>query len=518
MRLLPVLVAGILTGDALFGVVPPACWAALFCACLVPVVVLWIADSSPIAQSLLLYACIAVSGAWIVSARKHGMVVSDDMGRSSFDAVVVSMPVTRDDGMCRCEIIVTSGRYAGRRIMAYMQGQGTLGDGGVECGVPRVGDGYEIRGGWLRPLVGPSGEKGDASAVRSYRRYLVSQGMAAQMFISRSHMSRKVVTLRGLSSVQRMRIRMGRVRERLVGLFASRGVSSDELSLVAAMTLGEKSLLTGELRESYVKAGASHILALSGMHLGVISALLSFLLVTRRWRRLGMTVVLTAVWAYVMLVGMPVSVVRAAVMFSVMVFSVLQYRMDGNGVGSLMLTAFVMLVFNPLSLYDVGFQLSFVSVLGILLCYWRVRYRLMQLAGRKSGKLVAQVVSLLSVCVVAQMAVAPLAAYHFGRFPGCFLLANIVAVPLSSAIICCALALVVTSPLPFVADVVAFVLVRMSHLMNSYISWVSALPFADVRVDRFGWPHMLLVYVVYAIVYMLALYLRKMNDTFKGYR
>lgn len=518
MRLLPVLVAGVLTGDALFGVVPPACWAALFCACLVTVVVLWVADSSPLVQSLLLYACIAVSGSWIVSVRKHGMVVSEDMGSPSFDAVVVSMPVKRDDGMCRCEIIVTSGRFAGRRIMAYMQGQGTRGDGGGECDVPHVGDGYEIRGGRLRPLVGSCGENGEASAVRSYRRYLVSQGIAAQVFIPRSHMSRKVVTLRGLSSVQRMRIRMGRVRERLVALFASHGVSSDELSLVAAMTLGEKSLLTGELRESYVKAGASHILALSGMHLGVISALLSFLLVARRWQRLGMTVVVTAVWAYVMLVGMSTSVVRAAVMFSVMVFSVLQYRKDGNGVGTLMLAAFVMLVFNPLCLYDVGFQLSFVSVLGILLCYGRVRYRLMQLAGRESGTLVLQVVSLLSVSVVAQMAVAPLAAYHFGHFPGCFLLANIVAVPLSSAIICCALALVVTSPLPFVADGVAFVLVKMSHLMNSYISWVSALPFADVRVDHFGWPHMLLVYVVYAIVYMLAVYLRKMNDTFRGYR
>ena len=141
---------------------------------------------------------------------------------------------------------------------------------------------------------------------------------------------------------------------------------SDAYAVVAAMALGDKSALTQDLRDVYSVTGASHVLALIGLHLGIIYTLLSLFVFRRRWQVLSQVIVILSVWAFVFLVGMSTSVMRSAVMLSVYALLSLGHR-DRMSVNTLAFTAIVMLMISPMSLFDVGFQMSYMAVFSILL-------------------------------------------------------------------------------------------------------------------------------------------------------
>ena len=157
-------------------------------------------------------------------------------------------------------------------------------------------------------------------------------------------------------------------RDRLLQRLSDGGIEGDAYAVVAAMALGDKSALTKELKDVYSLTGASHVLALSGLHLGIIYMLLSLLVRGRRWRMLSQLFLIISIWGFVFLVGMSMSVVRAAIMLSVYALLSLGHR-DKMSVNTLAFTAIVMLMVNPMSLFDVGFQLSFMAVFSILVWY-----------------------------------------------------------------------------------------------------------------------------------------------------
>ena len=154
-------------------------------------------------------------------------------------------------------------------------------------------------------------------------------------------------------------------RDRLLQRLSDGGIEGDAYAVVAAMALGDKSALTKELKDMYSLTGASHVLALSGLHLGIIYMLLSLLVRGRRWLMLSQLFLIISIWGFVFLVGMSMSVVRAAIMLSVYALLSLGHR-DKMSVNTLAFTAIVMLMMNPMSLFDVGFQLSFMAVFSIL--------------------------------------------------------------------------------------------------------------------------------------------------------
>ena len=145
-------------------------------------------------------------------------------------------------------------------------------------------------------------------------------------------------------------------RTLLLGRLQSSGLSDDQYAVVAAMALGDKSTLTKELKDTYSKTGASHVLALSGLHLGIIYALLSMLVVGRRWQTITQVAIILSIWAFVFLVGMSTSVVRSAVMLTVYALLALGHR-HKMSVNTLAFTAIVMLLVTPKALFDVGFQM-----------------------------------------------------------------------------------------------------------------------------------------------------------------
>lgn len=294
-------------------------------------------------------------------------------------------------------------------------------------------------------------------------------------------------------------------RAKLLDRLSESGVDGSAYAVVAAMALGDKSQLTTELRDAYAISGASHILALSGLHLGIIYTLLSLLLSRRRWQMVSQIVIIVSIWLFVFLVGLSASVVRSAVMVSIYALLSLGHR-DKLSVNTLAFAAIVMLLFNPMALFDVGFQLSFMAVLAILLFYplleslWSQPFLL-------DHRLFRWLWTMLSVSCAAQIGVAPLIAYYFGRISCYFLLANLVVVPAAALILYLSLAVLLIPSL-------AYLLIYIVDTLNQLLVTIAALPGASIEGLH---PTPLQVWMMYVIIFAVYLLLIRRTSPTRGW-
>ena len=315
--------------------------------------------------------------------------------------------------------------------------------------------------------------------------------------------------------------------------FVSFGISGDENAVVNAMALGDKSGISPQLKYLYSQTGASYVLALSGMHLTIIYFILSWVVMrTMLWlyvlpellweklpvensvrlrriikpflrlqpseqlyRNIISFVILLIIWLYVILVGMSPSVVRSAVMLSIYGISRMLFRKH-DVITVLALTAFLTLMISPLSLFDVGFQMSYLAVLGIGV----YMPHLMQLAYKKdynwSGdystsilrKILLWVYGSLALSFSAQIMVMPLVAYYFHSLPCYGLLSSLVVSVTAMLIVGLSFVFLASLFLPFtlVSEVLAYMLSAVAHFQNVFLEHVIALPnsvIADVNIN-----------------------------------
>lgn len=277
------------------------------------------------------------------------------------------------------------------------------------------------------------------------------------------------------------------------------GVDGDAYAVVAAMALGDKSALTHELRDTYSVSGASHVLALSGLHLGIIYCMLWLLLPHRRWPAVSQTIILIVMWLYVLLVGMPVSVVRSAVMLTVYGLLSISHR-NKMSVNALAFTAIVMLMWNPEWLFDIGFQLSFMAVLAILL-FVPVFEDVFSAKYLQEHRLVRYVWGLVAVSVSAQIGVAPLLAYYFGRLSTYFLLTNFIVLPAAYIILGFSLIVLLFPSL-------AYILLYIVDTLNAVLFRITAIPGSSI--DGFH-PNVLQVVLAYVIIFCTYLLIERIK-------
>ena len=265
-----------------------------------------------------------------------------------------------------------------------------------------------------------------------------------------------------------------------------RGQSEDEetVSALSALTLGDVSGLPQQLKDDYSIAGASHILALSGSHLAVLYAILEMLFTVTlyKWRRgrwIGKAAILLIIWNFVFLAGCQPSIIRASIMYTLLVGASL-YSRKTLTMNSLVAAAFFMLLADPFSLFDVGFQLSFLAVLGILLFHSPLYLRL-----RTPWRGVNYVVSVLTVSLSVQVVSFPLVLYYFSSFPLYFLLTNLLVVPVSSLVLLLA---VFSFLMQFVAadSFISLWIVKglyvLVKIQNEGVKWIASLPFSSLYV------------------------------------
>ena len=294
-------------------------------------------------------------------------------------------------------------------------------------------------------------------------------------------------------------------RSLLLERLETAGLSDDRYAVVAAMALGDRSALTKELKETYSKTGASHVLALSGLHLGIIYALLSMLVVGRRWQMITQVATVLSIWAFVFLTGMSASVVRSAVMLTVYALLALGHRQKMS-VNTLAFTAIVMLLVTPKALFDVGFQMSFMAVFSILL-FVPLFYRPFSAEYLMTHHAVSWLWGMVAVSVAAQIGVAPLIAYYFGRFSCYFLLTNFIVIPAATLILYLALGTLLIPSL-------GVVLASMVGLLNTTLLYIATIPGATIEGLH---PSVGLTVAIYGVL-LAAYYLLWLTvSNFRGY-
>lgn len=491
LRVALMLVAGIVAGDALYGAVGQSVWMLSAVALLLLSFTLW---HRPITQSCIIMAVIVLAGAWRVTVRHGDVCMTLPDKPVCYEAVVASRPVAHGK-VVRCDLLVSNGALVRRKIKASI----LCNERDGRARRLTVGDGMRI----VSELREPENYHKDSNF--DYRRWMSVHGFVATTFLLPSSWQSLPVSLDSLSRTDRLSLRAMRLRESLLSRIHSlRGMSAEERAVVAAMTLGDKSGLTGELKETYSVTGASHVLALSGLHLGIIYFILTLLFSRRRVHAMGQAAVVVTIWGYVFMVGLPASAVRAATMFSLCSLVSMLNR-DRMSLNTISFAAVVMLAANPLYLWDVGFQMSFMAVIGILVFY-NPFYRC--LSGRRvwDVRMFRRLWALTSVSVAAQLGVAPLIAYYFGRFSCYFILTNIIAVPLTTLIIYFTFIMFALTPLPVLQGWAGEVLLRLVSWLNGGLELVASLPGASIDGIRMSVPRVALVYVIIACTYGLGIY------------
>jgi competence protein ComEC len=244
------------------------------------------------------------------------------------------------------------------------------------------------------------------------------------------------------------------------------------------------------------------VLALSGLHLGILYFVLSLLMLGRR-QAFTRVVLILAVWSFAFLVGLPVSVVRSALMISLFAL----FSLGGRGHASinvLCFSAIITLCLNPDALYDIGFQLSYMTVFSILTvlplmeCWVSARWV-------QRHAVLGRLWSIVAVTLAAQMGVGPLLAFYFGRFSVLFLLTNLFVLPLAWLILTGALVFLLLSGVTWLAQWLATVLLWLVSLMNGGLSWLSRLSIVSVDGLQPTVSQVFICYVMIVSVYVVLL-------------
>lgn len=489
LRVAMFLVAGIIAGDGLYGVVPLWAWYALL---VVSVVVAAMLRRRCLPQSLMIFVSVALLGGSLTSYERSKAEVSLPEKKVRWQAVVAGRPQVSGK-VVRCDIIITGmGRPLKVKASIHRDRRADM---------VRVGDG--ISG--VSRLEPPANY---AESRFDYRRWLLRHGYVATTYVYVTNWRGAAVDLTSLSYTERTRLAALRLRDRLLSRYEALDFEDNGYAVLAAMTLGDKSSLPAGVKNDYSVSGASHVLALSGLHLGIIYAVLVLMFSRLRRRELVMPLVVCAIWTYVFIVGMPVSAVRSAIMLTVYSFVSMLNR-DRMSLNALAVAAVVILVSNPLDFYDVGFQMSFMAVMSILVFY-RPLCRLMpwKLLSVYPVKWLWQ---LMAVSVAAQIGVAPLVAFYFNQFSCYFLLTNIMVVPAATLILYGALLMLPLGVVPSLQSAFAGCLAAIVSLLNSGVSFVASLPGASISGININLLQLLSIYVVIASAYLIV---KKMRGLF----
>jgi len=283
------------------------------------------------------------------------------------------------------------------------------------------------------------------------------------------------------------------MQQRLAGIFSAAGMEGEEYAIISAILLGDDDTMDPSLKSAYAAAGVSHILCVSGMHVGVIFMIINFLLkpldLFPKMRLLKAVILLAIIWLYAAITGLSPSVTRSATMFTFVTFGSLLNR-HTNVFHSLLASLFILLVINPLLLFEVGFQLSYLAVFGIVLFQpkiveiWRPKYRVVRYFWE-----------LMAVSVAAQLFTFPICTYYFGQFANYFLLSNLSVVSLSFLVMVTGVALLALSFVPWLGKFVTLVLTWEIRVMNRIILFIEELPGAVTTGIDYSIPQVFLLYV-----------------------
>lgn len=265
------------------------------------------------------------------------------------------------------------------------------------------------------------------------------------------------------------------LRKKIVTILKTHISGGRETGLAEALLIGYKDDLDKTLVQSYSNTGVVHIIAISGLHVGLIYGLLLLLTKSLRGKKLHWLrffIVLAALWAFGFLAGAQPSVMRSVVMFSAIAAGTVLDR-NTSVYNNLALSALLLLCYNPFWLWDVGFQLSYTAVLSIII-FFKPVYNWIYL----ENKALDAVWKVVAVTLAAQLLTTPVSLYYFHQFPLLFIFTNLIAVPLSSAILIGEILLCALSFITPVASAIGWATTLAIRLINGYIERMETISFS----------------------------------------
>lgn len=284
------------------------------------------------------------------------------------------------------------------------------------------------------------------------------------------------------------------LREYLGGVLDKSGMSENNLMVARALILGEKSSLDRETLRTFSSAGAMHVLAVSGLHVGIVMLLFSFLLkpIKRlpKGRLLFVLLVVLCIWFYALITGMSSSVLRAAVMFSFVIVGK-ELERENSVYQSIMVSAFILILIEPLIIFQVGFQLSYLAVLGIVFLQPKI-YNLFY----TKYYLLDKVWQISSVSIAAQLATFPLGLYYFHQFPNFFMISNLIVIPLAFAILIMGMVYFAFFWIPGLGYMCFLLLDGLLTVLNKGVKWVEELPYSIYWGVSIHWFEVFWLYVI----------------------
>lgn len=296
-----------------------------------------------------------------------------------------------------------------------------------------------------------------------------------------------------------------KIRDRFLAIFRENGISGKEYSVASALILGSSDQLDPETRREYAGSGAMHILSVSGMHVAVIfvvlNTLLSFMEKRRGLRIVKALLLVFTIWFYAAITGLSPAVLRAAWMISLLIIGTTWMR-QANIYNVLAASALLITLADPQIILNIGFQLSYVAVLGIVAIEPWI-YRLWS----PRWWITDWVWKVIAVSVAAQVATFPLAFYYFHQFANYFLLTNLVAIPVSAFVIYSGIAVLLTSPVHVLSALLAKVMVGLLIVMNSSIRFIEQSPGSVSRDVPFSL--LMLVFVYLLILFLFRLWVSR---------
>ncbi|MGY6521417.1 MAG: ComEC/Rec2 family competence protein [Mongoliitalea sp.] len=328
----------------------------------------------------------------------------------------------------------------------------------------------------------------------NYQAFMGRQGVFYRQFLFQE------IAIIGQLQVQPVENFFQTLRFRVQAAFHAHFQNTQARQIANALLLGQKKDLDKEVSEAYATAGAMHILAVSGLHVGIIYGF--FFLLWKPYRLaagkrvLFLSFVIALIWCYALLTGMSPSVMRSATMFTIIALAQMKSR-SPSIFNAIALSAFLLLLFDPNLLFSVGFQLSYIALLGILL----IQPLLVNL-WIPSLRSVEYIWQITTVGIAAQVATFPISAYYFGIFPTYFMLSNLIAIPGAFLIMSVGVPYMLLSEIPLIADALGWLTEHLIRLMNALIGAIQWLPASRLEVD---WSLPLTWFYLIAMVLLLIL-------------
>jgi len=320
-----------------------------------------------------------------------------------------------------------------------------------------------------------------------YQEYLKKQGVYHQIYLDKNNyikLKNNQKTKKGIAFT---------FREKINKALSNYNFSPNELAIINAILLGQRQDINQEVFENYKNAGAIHILAVSGLHIGIILLFLNFLLQSlenfNKGKIFKLVIIIFCLWLYAFIAGLSASVVRAVTMFTAIAIGWMSNR-PSSVKNSLVVSLFFLLLINPLFLFDVGFQLSYTAVFTIV-----VLHSYLKNLWNPKHKIVDYFWQLLMVSFAAQIGILPLSLYYFHQFPGLFFISSLVIIPFLGFILGGGIFIILLAWLQILPQFFADFYGLIIYLMNNFVAIIAQQEFFIFQNINFSFLSMLAVYL-----------------------